>query len=520
VYWQVGDHEFLNLDDNDYVTENSHVVTGITGSNILWAFSSTEAANWHPITWLSHMADAQIYGMNPRGHHLTNLIIHISSTVLLFLLLFRLTGSRWQSSFVAALFALHPLHVESVAWVAERKDLLSAFFWFLTLFLYSSYVTKRKPVFYISSLISFVLGLMSKPMLVTIPIVMLLIDLWPLNRYSLKEQEPVRRQLLSCATQLKALVQEKILFFACSIFSAVITIYAQHKGGAISGFEATPFRLRVENAIVSYVEYIAKTIWPHDLAVYYPLPSSIPLWQIICSLLILLLVSVAVIWFGRQHPFLPVGWFWFIITLLPVIGLIQVGSQAMADRYTYIPHIGLFIIVAWGIPVLTKKLQYQQGIIALLAGVVIFSSAALTWRQLGYWRDDVSLYQRDLDVTTDNYIMHNHLGIIYRYKGELDSAIREYKMALAIEPNYPETHNNLGLALAGTGNRDAALKEFQIAIALNPNYSQAHNNLGVTLAGMGNLDAAIREYQAAITINPNDSDARDNMRNALAKQRH
>ena len=429
VYLQVGNHEFLNYDDEDYVTKNLHVASGITGTNIVWAFTSVEAANWHPITWLSHMADVQFFGMNPQGHHLTNVIIHSGSTLLLLLLLFRLTGALWPSTFVAALFALHPLHVESVAWIAERKDVLSALFWFLTLLIYAEYTVKRKPVLYVLALFSFVLGLMSKPMLVTLPVVMLLLDFWPLNRYEFGEREPGLRHV---SVRVLALVKEKIPFFACSLLSGIITLYAQK--GAMSDLELISVPLRIENSLIAYVKYIGKTVWPSDLAMLYPHPQSIPLWQAICSLLILLLVSGAAIRAWRRYPYLAVGWFWFIVTLVPVIGLIQVGAQSMADRYTYIPLVGLFVMAAWGIRDLTQNLPYREGILALLAAAVISVSTALTWQQLGYWRDSVSLYRHTLDVTTDNVIIHDNLGITLARKGDLDAAIQEYRKAMRINP--------------------------------------------------------------------------------------
>jgi tetratricopeptide (TPR) repeat protein len=518
VYWQVGNHEFLNYDDNVYVTENAHVTTGITGSNIIWACTSVYASNWHPITWLSHMTDAQLYGMKPRGHHLTNVVIHTISTVLLFLLLFRLTGLLWQSSFVAALFALHPLHVESVAWVAERKDVLSAFFWFLTLFVYATYVTKRKPILYFLSLVSFLLGLMSKPMLVTLPAVMLLMDFWPLNRIILNEQLPGQRQLLVRVFPLPALVKEKIPFCGCALFSAAVTMYAQHKGGSIKSFEVLPFWFRIENAVIAYVKYIAKMLWPRDLSIFYPFTSSLPLWQVICSLLVLLLVSAATIWAGRRHPYLTVGWFWFLVTLVPVIGLIQVGGQSMADRYTYIPLTGLFIMGAWGVPALTRRLKCRQGILALLAGAMVIASAAATWRQLDFWRDNFSLYRHALRVTSGNEVAHYNLGFALDEKGDLDAAIREYREALAINPNSIAARNNLGFALERKGTPDAAIREYREAIRLNPDSVAAHYNLGLAIDEKGDMDAAIREYRQALTINPNFVAAHYNLGLDLAKK--
>lgn len=515
VYTQVGSHQFLSFDDDVYVTSNSHVTGGITGKNITWAFTclDAETGNWHPITWLSHMADVQFFGINPRGHHLTSVVMHTVSSLLLFILLLRSTGSLWQSSFVAALFALHPLHVESVAWVAERKDVLSAFFWFLTLFCYTEYVARLKLTPYLLTLFFFILGLLSKPMLVTLPITMLLMDFWPLDRYRNEGREPGLQQLLDRAT---VLVREKSSFFVCSLFSGIVTIYAQHMGAAMSDLNEVPFGLRVENALVSYVTYIEKTFWPHDLAVFYPLPSSIPLWQTTSSLLVLLLLSIAVICAWRRHPYLAVGWCWFLVTLAPVIGLIQVGGQSMADRYSYIPLIGLFIMVAWGVPELTKGLQHQQGILALLACVVIIVSAALTWQQLGYWRDSITLYRHTLKITTNNYGMHTNLGLALAGKGELAAATQEYQEAIRINPNDAKAHYALGIALANMGKLAAAILEFQGSIRLNPNDANVHYSLGLALAGNGELDAAIQKFQQAIRINPNDAQMHINLGAALA----
>jgi tetratricopeptide (TPR) repeat protein len=515
VYMQVGNHEFLDFDDEDYVTNNLHVTSGLTGKNIIWAFTAVDASNWHPITWISHMADVQLYGMNPRYHHLTNVVIHTLSTLLLFLLLFRLTGAIWPTSFVAALFALHPLHVESVAWVAERKDVLSALFWFLTLLFYSEYVAKRKNGLYILSLFSFMLGLMSKPMLVTLPVVMLLMDFWPLDRFRHGEQEPELREYL---TRVLVLIKEKIPFFACSLLSAVVTIYAQHKGRAMLDLSEISFRLRIENALTTYVKYIGKTLWPHDLAVLYPFPLSVPLWQVISSLFVLFLLSSAAIRARRRHPYFAVGWFWFLVTLVPVIGLIQVGIQSMADRYSYIPVIGLFIIAAWGVPELTKGLQHRQGILTLVAGALIISSVALTWQQLGYWRDSISLYRHTLQVTDGNSKIDYNLGLVLAKKGDLDAAIREFQEALRINPYYSDAHNNLGLALVSKGYLDAAIQEYLEALRINPNNARAHNNLGVTHGNKGNLDAAIQEFQEALRISPDYTDAQHNLWLALAQK--
>ena len=453
VYSQVISHQFLSYDDNVYVVNNPHVASGITYKNILWAFTSYYVANWHPITWLSHMADVQFYGMNPRGHHITNVIIHTLSSLILLLFLFRSTGSLWRSSFVAALFALHPLHVESVAWVAERKDVLSAFFGFLSLLLYSESVTRHKPALYFLSLLSFVLGLMSKPMLVTLPVIMLLMDYWPLNRYSHEGQG-----LKQFSARVTTLIKEKSIFIFCSVTSAVITIYVQGTSGAIKSFEVIPFGSRVENALIAYVKYIGKTLWPIDLAVLYPMPLNFPLWEVIVSLVILLIMSSAIILAGRHRHYLAVGWLWFLITLLPVIGLIQVGTQSMADRYSYIPVIGLFIMIAWGVSDFLVGFQYGKGVLALLAGLIIISLTVLTRQQISYWQDNISLYRHTLQVTTDNDKINTNLGVALAEKGELNAAIHEFQEALRINPNNRQARNNLGIALQHMRAQDEVFK--------------------------------------------------------------
>jgi tetratricopeptide (TPR) repeat protein len=513
VYLQVGSHQFLNFDDDIYVTKNPHVASGISKENIAWAFTSVESYNWHPITWIAHMSDVQLYGMNPRGHHLTNVAFHMIATMLLFLLLLRLTAGLWQSIFVAAMFALHPLHVESVAWIAERKDLLGALFWFLTLLFYAEYVARSKPALYILTLFSFILGLMSKPMLVTLPVIMLLLDYWPLKRFCFMEEKPGWHQFFSKA---KTLVVEKIPFFACTLFSCLITIYAQQKGGAIAALNVTSIWLRIENALVAYTMYIGKTLWPQNLAIYYPLPAAIPLWQVLSSLLLLLLLSFAALRTWRRHPCFAVGWLWFLITLLPVIGIIQVGGQAMADRYMYLPAAGLFIMAAWGVPELTKGMRYQHILLALLAGVVVVASAATTWCQLGYWQDNISIYQHTLKVTSGSDLIHNNLGLAFANAKDTDAAIREYMKALKINPDFTDAHNNLGIALETRGNLAGAIQEYQEILRITPDNSRAHYNMGNALQAGGNPDAAIKEYWEALRIKPDYANARNNLGVALS----
>lgn len=509
VYIQVGSFEFINIDDNIYVTENTHVAKGITVENIIWAFTCVDSEYWHPILWLSHMACVQFFGMNPAGHHLTNVAIHVISALLLFILLYRLTGKPWQSSFVAALFALHPMHVESVAWVTEKKDVLSAFFWFSTLLMYAEFTVKRKRVFYVLSLFLFILGLMSKPMLVTLPLVMLMLDFWPLGRYRYEEREPELREVL---TRIKKLIIEKIPFFTCSLLSCLITIYSFGNTGAIRRHDFTSFVMCLENAAIAYVKYIGKTIWPQKLAIIYPFPLSIPLWEVIGSLLILLIISVASLRVWRRHPYLVVGWFWFLITLLPVIGLIKGGTRiAMADRFSYIPSIGLFIMSAWGGATLTKSLKYRKYKLGLLACAVVITSAALTYKQLGYWKNSITLHRRTLQITKNNPMMNLYLGAALAKNGDFDAASQELLVAT-------EYYYNSGVDYFNKGNMDEAIDMFTDAISVTPDYMDTHNKLGVALARRGYIDEAIQEFREELRIHPDNMDAEKNMKLALGQK--
>lgn len=513
VYFQTFNHQFINFDDTVYVTDNPHVKGGITGANIVWAFTSTSASNWHPLTWLSHMTDVQLFGLNPHGHHLTSVVMHVSAALLLFLLLAQITSAPWQSLFVAALFALHPLHVESVAWVAERKDVLSCLLWMLTLLLYARYVRQPGKGRYLVTLACFAAGLMAKPMLVTLPAVLLLLDYWPLNRFS-----PVRDRTSDIvgSSHIK-LVKEKIPFFLLSACSSLITIYAQHQGGAMKNLDVVPVGLRIGNSMVAYSLYLLKTFLPHDLALLYPIPASIPLWQILGSALLLCAVSLATIRYRRSHPYLMVGWIWFLVTLLPVIGLIQVGGQSMADRYTYIPLIGIFIIVAWGANDLLKRWSHSQAVLSILGVMVFCAMTALTWRQLGYWRDSITLYQHTLAVTSNNYLILNNYGIALAEQGKPDEAIEQYREALHVWPKSANAHINLGAALAQQGRFPEAIEHYQAALNLQPDYALARGNMGRALASLGREDEAIEQYEQALGLDPGLADVHLNLALLLLK---
>jgi len=513
IFWQTGEHQFINFDDPLYVTNNPRVKEGLTGDNIVWAFTTTAASNWHPLTWLSHMTDVEFFGVNPRGHHLMNVFIHTASTLLLFLLLARITLAPWQSLFVAALFALHPLHVESVAWVAERKDVLSSFFWLLTLLFYAGYVRHRKVKFYLLALASFVIGLMAKPMLVTLPVIMLLLDYWPLNRFM---REPEHGGTTADGT-LFLLVREKLPFFLFSALSSLVTLFAQQKGEALKSLDVTPFGLRVGNAVIAYVKYLAKTIWPQNLAILYPFPLSVPLWQAFGSCLALVFISGVTIRYRRRYPYLLVGWFWFLVTLVPVIGLIQVGGQSMADRYTYIPLTGLFIMGSWLILDLLRGWSQRRIILAVLAIGIISALAATTWLQLGYWKDNISLYRHALQVTTGNYPILNNYGTALADQGNVDEATRQYEEALRVWPKSALAHVNLGVVLANQGKFMEAIRHYDEALRLIPDYALAHGNLGRALVSQGKIDEAIVHYKEALRIDPSLADIHLNLGILLLK---
>jgi protein O-mannosyl-transferase len=507
VYASVWHHGFVNYDDDDYVTANPVVLRGLTWDGVAWAFTTEHAVNWHPLTWLSHMLDVQLYGADAGAHHLTNLLFHIANTLLLFGLLHRMTGAVGRSAFVAGLFAVHPLHVESVAWVAERKDVLSTLFWMLTLWAYVGYTRRSGVRRYCAVLLLFALGLMAKQMLVTLPFVLLLLDFWPLRR--LRFDSAVR------------LVWEKLPLLALGIISSVVTFVVHRRGGAVIILSTIPLKLRIENALVSYVAYIGKMLWPARLAVLYPYAASLPGWWVAAAFVFLTSVSVAVIWARSRHPYLAVGWFWYLGTLVPVIGLIQVGNQAMADRYTYIPLIGLFIMVAWGVPDLLalRPFPQLQGIgLSAAAGLVILAYAIAARGQLEYWEDSTTLWTRALEVTSENNIAHNNLGAALADQGKSDEAIVQYSEALRIKPDYADAHNNLGVALDDQGKHDEAIAHYSEALHIRPYYADAHINLGVSLGEQGKIDEAIAQFNEALQIKPDSAKAHNNLGVALASE--
>jgi protein O-mannosyl-transferase len=497
VYWPVTSHQFIIFDDDDYITQNSHVTAGLTWPSIVWAFKTDHAANWHPLTWISHMADCQIYGVKPGGHHLTNVLFHIANTLLLFLLLKQMTGAVWRSAFVAAFFAWHPLHVESVAWAAERKDVLSTFFFLLTLTAYARFVNLSKvqslksKVFYILALFLFACGLMSKPMVVTLPFVLLLLDFWPLERF----------QISNFKFQIcRRLVIEKIPFFVLSFAGSLVTYLVQKTNGAVSGVSIFS---RAESVLLTYARYISKTFWPADLSIVYPYRYSWPAIFVIGTALLLVIWSALFIYRAKKNPYLLVGWFWFFGTLVPTIGVVQVGAQSMADRYMYIPSIGLFIIVVWGANDLFNNLwPGKRKFLPLLGGVALAGCLVVTSVQLTYWQNSISLFLHAIEVTTDNYVADNCLGKAFEIAGKKDAALVLYLEAVRIEPRFPQSQFNLAISLLEHGRTDEALQHFETAAQLDPHNPDVQFDLGTFFSQHDKLENAVRCFDNALKDRP------------------
>jgi Flp pilus assembly protein TadD len=503
AFWQVGGHPFVLYDDDRYVSENPRVQSGLSVEGVAWAFTTTYLANWHPLTWLSHMVDVELFGLRAGWHHLTSVLFHAANTILLFLVFFRLSGATWRSGFVAALFALHPLHVESVAWVSERKDVLSAFFWILAMGAYARYAERPGVARYLPVAALFGLGLCTKPMVVTLPFVLLLLDVWPLGRIaSLAQRAPGFRPRCPPVSPSR-LVLEKVPLFAMTAVSCVITYVAQQEGGTLGVLSDHPWGDHTANAVASYAAYLGKTLWPASLAVFYPHPgASLPLWKVAGAGLLLAGVSVLAVRRLAHSPWLVVGWFWYLGTLVPVIGVVQVGEQAMADRYTYLPLIGIFIVVAWGIPELASRWRIRAPALAVGAALLLAALLAATWIQLGHWRSSEALWTRALEVTSDNWMAHCGLGMALTQQERFDEAIPQYREALRINPDFALAHNDLGVALGQKGEIGAAANHFLEALRLEPELAEAHTNLGVALHSQGRIEQAIPHYRASLRIEP------------------
>jgi len=558
IYLQVIGHRFIIMDDLSYIEENPMVNRGVTLGGLAWAFTTFHQGNWHPLTWIAHMIDGQLFGIFAGGHLLVNALMHVANTLLVFWLLLGTTRARWASALVAALFALHPLHVESVAWAAERKDTLSTFFGLLSLIAYTRYAEAPSVKRYAWTSITLALGLLAKPMLVTWPFVMLLLDYWPLKRFSAvipSEVEESRRKTSKLTTRgpstslgmtVKKLIIEKLPLFALVAASAVVTSIAQSHAGAVRTFTEVSVTLRLSNALVSYAKYLLLTFWPNDLAVFYPFPAAgIPAWQIIGAALLLIAITAFCLFQWKIRPYLIVGWLWFLGTLVPVIGLAQVGGQAMADRYFYIPSIGLFVALVFGLADIAKRRRVVPWIGAAIAGVVLLVLATLTNAQIQRWSNSFTLFEHTLAVTPPNLAIENLLGYALQRSGQLDEAAAHFEKALRIKPDeymsllnmsfnrfyqgrVPEAieyvqaairsqpdsakaHNLLGIALAKQNRNEAALDELRRAVELSPKDADIRNDLGLALARLGRIPEAVNEFHEAVRMNPNNAAAHANL---------
>jgi len=512
AYWQVHTFDFVSYDDDRYVLQNPHVNTGLKPENIAWAFRSLEVSNWHPLTWLSLMLDAQLFRLDASGYHVDNLLFHILNTLLLYIVLNAMTGLPWRSAAVAALFALHPLHVESVAWVAERKDVLSTFFMLLTLLAYRRYAGRPGLKTYLPVVLFYTLGLMSKPMVVTLPFLLLLLDVWPLKRVSLAGN-PFQGGMNGEAGRLVRLIYEKLPLFGLTVLSSAVTLLAQ--GSEITTMQHLQISLRIFNALVAYCGYLAKTVWPIPLAVLYPHPEFIPLWQTIGAAALLALVTALAVMTRRRHPYLLVGWLWYLGTLVPVIGLIQVGVQAMADRYTYIPLIGIFVAAVWMISDWSARHAYPRYLLPAFFTAVAGFLFAITWTQLGYWQNSEPLFRHALAVTKNNHVMHNNLGALLASRGKLPEAAAHYTAALDIRPNDADAHYNLGNLLLRQGRITEAIPRYREAIRCNPDFVPAHNNLGIAFAQAGENAQAVEQFREVLRRDPGHQEAGHNLAFAL-----
>jgi tetratricopeptide (TPR) repeat protein len=514
IYFQVSSFGFVHYDTAKYVYENRIVKAGLTAEGFKWAFSSFYFCNWHPLTWLSHMLDVQLYGLHPGRHHLTNVIFHIVNTLLLFGVLRRMTGKLWQCGFVAALFALHPLHVESVAWVAERKDLLSSLFGLLTLWFYTRYVRKPSVSRYMPVILFFTLGLMAKPMVVTLPFLLLLLDYWPLRRLSV-DRASNRDRFSNQRPDKWHLIVEKVPLFILSAASCIVTVLSQHSYGSIVSMDVYPLNIRIANALISYVNYIGKLFWPVNLAIIYPYEMIVPTWQIWVSSCLLVSLTLISVKSYKSRPWFPVGWFWFLGTLIPVIGFVQVGAQSMADRYTYVPAIGLFIIFAWGLFENLKRCSHRELKFTTIA--VVFSGVlmVIAWKQIQYWQNGITLFQRAVNVSENSYIGHKNLGHALLLNGRFEEAAEHLTKTLELNPRSATSLVDLGLVLAGQNKPEEALQAYAKALAEEPDYAVAYNLAGKAHYQLGNNVQAVSNYGQAIKINPDYAEVYVNLGNAL-----
>jgi tetratricopeptide (TPR) repeat protein len=526
LYWPITRHPFLEFDDQEYIVGNPHVMGGLSLTNAVWAFTTSEQANWHPLTWLSHQLDYTLFGGDPGGHHLVNILYHVANSLLLFVFLRGATGALWRSAMVAALFAWHPLHVESVAWASERKDVLSTFFWLLTLLAYLGYArgvpagsvgsppgrTSRGAFFYLAALLACACGLMSKPMVVTLPFALLLLDLWPLNRFA---SFPVSHAGATGCPPVSTgrLIGEKVPFFILVMAGSLTTYWVQSSSGAVARL---PVAERLANAVLAYSQYTAKMFWPTDLAIIYPHPRHWPVGLAIAAASVLVIWTILCVWEWRQRPFLAVGWFWFLGTLVPTIGLIQVGAQSMADRYTYIPSIGFFVVVVWGASEYFLRRDRGDFLLSFLGGAALVGCAVATCCQIALWRDSITLFRHAIEVTTDNYVAENCLGKAYEKMGDNAHAMVLYQLSVATEPRFPYSQFNLAMALLDDHQTAEGLRHLEIAAGMEPGDAVIQYDLGLYFSKHGSWTNSLTCYSNALSVRPNFAEAQLAMGGLLA----
>ncbi len=519
VFGQVASHRFVSYDDNKYITDNEIVKKGLTGAGVRWALTATRASNWHPLTWISHMTDVALFGLDPRGHHLASLFFHVLNAALLLLVLDKMTGAFWRSAVVAALFLVHPLHVESVAWAAERKDLLSTLFGLLAILAYAGYARRPRLAAYLPVPLMFALSLAAKPMLVTLPFLLLLLDRWPLRRSGPLAQ-PGDGGSGHLAPRLRLLAYwDKVPLLILSAGSCAITLVAQSRGDSLLQLERFPLWQRLANAGVSYATYIVKTVWPASLAVFYPLaPGPVAAWKAAAAIVLLLVVTVAVVRGARRFPFLPVGWLWYLGTLVPVIGLVQVGMQSMADRYTYFPLVGLFVMAAWGVSESVPRTAWGRRLPGAVAGIVVVSLSAAAWLQVRHWATSETLFSHALRVTEGNWIAHHNLAVGSYGQGRTSEAVFHFRETLRIRPYYGEAHKGLAAALDRLGRYEEAASHYRLALVVQPGDAHAHNGIGMALGRLGRLEEALGHFGEALRLAPQFPDAINNMGVVLEMQ--
>jgi len=502
AFGRITGNGFINFDDQGYVTGNYQIQHGINFQTVKWALTTTYFSYWHPLTWLSYALDWSLFGANAGGHHLVSLLLHIAAAIFLFLFLNKTTNNIWPSAFAAAFFALHPLRVESVAWASERKDVLSMFFAMPCLWAYAFYAQKTSVSKYLLCLILFTLALMSKPTMVTLPFLLMLLDYWPLRRWQ-KALDGQKKGFHS----IGGLILEKIPFFCLVIAVSILTFLAQNEKGTVASVETISFINRIGNAILSYAAYLEKTIWPFNLAVFYPYELPLPLWKVLISGFIFLCITLASFYYIKKLPFLFAGWFIYLGTLVPVIGLVQVGSQAMADRYTYMPSVGISFMLTWGILYLVKRENIRKKVLFPAGVAILIFLSVLTWKQCGYWKDSIKLWNHALQVTKNNFMAHGNLGLELFNKGKTDEALIHYNKALLINPNLPVVHQDRGVAYVELGQYQKALEDFRKAVSISPDYADAYYNMGTTLVILTRYESAIDNFNEAIRLYPSFSNA-------------